>query len=108
MNIKTLTKGAEGLGDLVRAFGGVFILLVIFAVVIGVLVYQTGTNGTLTVSNATQTNIDGLETAYDTNVTDNATAASGTMTGLIILVVILALFSVFISRRKSGNGGQLG
>lgn len=101
---KAIVKGARNLGDVVRELGGVFILLIVLAAVVGVVVYQTGSNGSLTVSNTTQTNIDALETTFDTQVTDNATSASGTVAGLVVLAIILVLFGAFLYGRK-GKGG---
>ena len=99
INPNNLKKGGRAIGDLVQEFRRLFIMLVVFALVIGVLVYQAGSNGSINVSNATQTNIDALETAYDTQVTDNATSASGAVIGLVVLVVILLVFGGFIAGR---------
>ena len=107
MDSGKLKKGARDLRGIVQEFGGLFIMLIVFALIIGVLVNQV-TNGNVPTSSTANTSIQGLETSFDTQVITNAENASGTVTGLIILVVVVAIFAAFIYGRKSGKDNMLG
>lgn len=97
-----IKKGGETLEELALTFGRLFMVLIVFAMIIGVFVYQA-TSGNITVGNTTNTTLTALETSYDTNVVTPVETNTTTIVGFIAIGVLLLLFGAWIYRRKGSS-----
>jgi hypothetical protein len=106
---KGVLKGIENafqmMPTLVKAIGSLGLLVVIFAVLMGVFVEET-TNGNIDIGNTSETVISDQSANFSTFVSDIWDAVYS-VTGFIIVGVILIIASVFLGRRFLGGGSKL-
>jgi predicted transporter len=105
---KGVLKGIENafqmMPTLVKAIGSLGLLVVIFAVLMGVFVEET-TNGNIDIGNNSQQTIQDQSANFSSFVGDIWEAVYS-VTGFIIVGVILIIAGVFLGKRFMGGGSK--
>lgn len=97
----------KGMKTLITAVGLIlsFMILIVVAVLVGGVLINAVTGGSITVSSGFNTVLNSLDTTTSAWFTTLATAGT-TAVGLVIVVFLVVLFRKYIKSGNSGKGGS--
>ena len=101
---KGLTDGMDTLSVLINALIGIGITALLAIIVVGVF-SNSVTSGDIPISASAVANVTAVEGQVNEGV-ETAMSNIGLIFGLVALVVILVIFSIFRSGRKSKGSGD--
>jgi len=102
--LKAIESAFQMMPTLVKAIGSLALLVVIFAVLIGVFVNET-TSGNIDIGNTSQNTIQDQSANFSGFVGDIWNAVYS-VTGFIVVGVILIIAGVFLGRKFLDGGGK--